>query len=100
MPGTRLYRPLCAESGHAAEEGTRARLSPWPRCARLPELGSLVEGVTTRPEGARSMQADYIIIGAGSAGCVVANPPTEDPRTKIFVIGGGGGGADTPVTPP
>ncbi len=35
------------------------------------------------------MQADYVIVGAGSAGCVLANRLTEDPGTRVILIEAG-----------
>ncbi len=33
---------------------------------------------------------DYVIVGAGSAGCVLAARLTEDPRIRVLVIEAGG----------
>jgi choline dehydrogenase len=36
------------------------------------------------------MQADYVIIGAGSAGCVLASRLTDDPNNRVVLLEAGG----------
>jgi choline dehydrogenase-like flavoprotein len=46
------------------------------------------------------MSADYVVVGAGSAGCVVAARLSEDPDVKVTVIEAGGKGKHPNISIP
>ena len=46
------------------------------------------------------MQADYVIVGAGSAGCVLAARLSEDPNISVILIEAGGHDARLSVQVP
>lgn len=46
------------------------------------------------------VEADYVIVGAGSAGCVLANRLSADPANRVILIEAGGNGSSPFVTMP
>ena len=43
---------------------------------------------------------DYVVVGGGSAGCVVASRLTEDPKISVCLLEAGGGGDQTLIKAP
>jgi choline dehydrogenase len=60
-------------------------------------LGSAAVSARTSRAAAQSTAFDYIIVGAGSAGCVLANRLTADPAVRVLLLEAGGSDSGDPA---
>ena len=51
---------------------------------------AMVAPVLLRGQGPRDDEFDYVIVGAGSSGCVLANRLSADPKNRVLLIEAGG----------
>ena len=56
----------------------------------LSAAGALVKTRDAGTGGAAVQEADYVIVGAGSSGCVVANRLSADGKRRVLVLEAGG----------
>lgn len=81
----------------------RRSAAPTPGRATSPLLGllllvTLAAGCTTTEDAAAPF--DYVVVGAGAAGSVLAHRLTEDPGTRVLVLEAGGPDDDPRIRRP